>query len=103
MVREDPDSVSKEFDELAPDADETVRAALAERYAPTIAHAIRDYPWLTDPGRHLSKSLEVTRNTVVESLTVLYNPAQLDVLTRASVIAGALLEIDQATKDEHAS
>ncbi|WP_104167737.1 MerR family transcriptional regulator [Arthrobacter sp. SX1312] len=102
MVREDTDPVSKEFDELAPDADETVRAALAERYAPTIAHAIRDYSWLTDPGKHLSKGLEVTQNTVIESLTALYNPAQLDVLAKASVIAGGLLKIEQATKDERA-
>ncbi|WP_043442346.1 MerR family transcriptional regulator [Arthrobacter sp. L77] len=102
MVTEDSESVSREFDELAADADETVRAALATRYAPTIADAIRDYPWLTDPGKHLSKSLEVTQSTVVESLTALYSPAQLDVLARASVIASGLLKIELATKDEHA-
>ncbi|WP_247828980.1 MerR family transcriptional regulator [Arthrobacter antioxidans] len=101
MVRAEPDYVTKEFDELPPDADETARADLAERYAPTIAHALRDYPWLLDPKEHLSKSLEVTQNTVVESLTALYNPAQLDVLARASVIAGGLLKKERGTKDEN--
>ncbi|MHA7145808.1 MerR family transcriptional regulator [Arthrobacter sp. TmT3-37] len=100
MIRQDPESPGREFDELAPDADEPARAKLAERYAPTIVDAIRNYPWLTEPGKHLSKSLEVTRNTVVESIAALYNPAQLDVLARASVIAGTILERERGTTDE---
>ena len=100
MIRQDPESPGREFDELAPDADEPARAELAERYAPTIVDAIRNYPWLTEPGKHLSKSLEVTRNTVVESIAALYNPAQLDVLARASVIAGTILEKERGTTDE---
>ncbi len=103
MIRQDPESPGREFDQLAPDADETARAELAERYAPTIADAIRDYPWLTDPGKHLSKGLTVTRDTVLESLTALYNPAQLDVLARASVIAGGILEKERVAKDEQAT
>ncbi|WP_104180634.1 MerR family transcriptional regulator [Arthrobacter sp. B0490] len=101
MVRQDPESPSREFDALAPDADETVRADLAERYAPTIADAIRNYPWLIHPEKHLSKSPEVTQKTVVESLTALYNAAQRDVLARASVIAGGLLKKEQGTEDGH--
>lgn len=100
MIRQDPESPGREFDELAPDADEPARTELAERYAPTIVDAIRNYPWLTEPGKHLSKSLEVTRNTVVESIAALYNPAQLDVLARASVIAGTILEKERGTADE---
>ncbi|WDF33715.1 hypothetical protein PTW37_01935 [Arthrobacter agilis] len=53
-----------------------------------------------EPGKHLAKSLDVTRNTVGESLSALYNPAQLDVLARASVIAGATLKKDRATTNE---
>ena len=100
MVRADPESASKEFDALPPDADETARAELAERYAPVIARAIRDYPWVMDPGKHLSKSLETTQNTVVESIMALYNPAQRDVLARASVIAGGIIREEQTTEDD---
>lgn len=103
MIREDPESPGREFDALAPDADEPARAELAERYAPTIAKALRDYPWLTEPGKHLSKSVEVTRNTVVESLAALYNPAQLDVLARASALAGVALAEEQVTAGKQTS
>lgn len=91
MVATDPDALTKELDSLSPDADETVRQDLAERYAPTIARALRDYPWLSDQAGHTTKSERVTRDTVAESIVALYNPAQRDVLYRASNIAHGLV------------
>ncbi len=90
MITTDPDALTHELDSLPPDADETVRQDLAERYAPTIARALKDYPWLSDQAGHITKSARVTQDTVVESIMALYNPAQRDVLARASNIAHGL-------------
>lgn len=91
MVEADSsDPLTKELDSLAPDADEAVRQDLAERYAPTIARALKDYPWLSDQESHTTKSARVTQDTIVESIVALYNPAQRDVLARASNIAHGL-------------
>lgn len=87
MVEADTDSVSKEIDALTPEADEATRQRLAERLAPTIARSLMEYPWLTDPAKHLSKSEQVTQQTVIEAVVELYNPAQRDVLRRASILA----------------
>ncbi|MVA75149.1 MerR family transcriptional regulator [Auraticoccus sp. F435] len=96
MLESEPDDVSQEFDGLAADADEATRQALAERYAVTLAQHLADYPWLRDPGEHPSKGERVTRETFLESVVALYNPAQLDVLGRASVIASGLVDGDPA-------
>ncbi len=91
MQEADPYELSADLDALAPDADETVRQELAERYAPTIAKALKDYSWLSNPAGHVTKSAAVTRDTVVEAIRALYNPAQRDVIVRASIIADGLL------------
>ncbi|TDK23675.1 MerR family transcriptional regulator [Arthrobacter crusticola] len=90
-MQEAEGELSADLDALAPDADESVRQELAERYAPTIAKALKDYSWLSDPKGHVTKSAEVTRDTVVEAIQALYNPAQRDVIARASIIANGLL------------
>jgi DNA-binding transcriptional MerR regulator len=87
MLEADTDSVSKEVDALPPDADEETRQRLAERLAPSIARNLAEYPWLTDPAAHLSKSEQVTQQTFIEAVVELYNTAQLDVLRRASILA----------------
>ena len=78
------------FDQLPSDADEGVRAELAERYAVTLARVLGECPWLTDPTRHLLKSARVTGATINESVAALLNPAQLDVLRRAMGMAQQL-------------
>ncbi|GIF52080.1 DNA-binding transcriptional MerR regulator [Asanoa ferruginea] len=93
MVEADTDSLSKEIDALPPDADEATRQRLAEQLAPTIARNLIDYPWLTDPAHHLSKSEHVTQETFIEAVVELYNTAQLDVLRRASILAHEQLRI----------
>lgn len=91
MLAEEPEGASMEFDALPADADEQTRARLAESYGETLARHLRDYPWLSDPKAHLSRSPNVTRDTFVESVSALYNSAQLDVMGRASLIAQALI------------
>jgi hypothetical protein len=93
MVAAD-DPVSGEIDTLPADADEATRQRIAEKFAPVLARLLADYPWLSDPAGRLSKSEHVTRQTVVEAVTGLYNPAQIDVLGRASVLAQKLLRDD---------
>lgn len=90
MIESEPDDASREFDTLSPDADDATRQRVAERFGATIAQALASYPWLNDPAQHLIKSPAVTEDTFVESVAALYNPAQLDVLIRANVIAKEL-------------
>lgn len=79
--------LGKQIDTLAADADEVTRELLAARLAPTLLRHLVDYPWLINPVRHLSKGARVARLTFVEALAALYNPAQIDVLTRAGRLA----------------
>lgn len=88
MVHSEPDGANAEFDALPPDADETTRQRVARALAPLLAQHLSDFPWLLQPAEHLSKGLRVTQETFLEVVTALYNEAQLDVLGRASVLAG---------------
>lgn len=92
MIEAESDAAGAEFESLAPDADEPTRIRLGEHFGPVIAQLMIDYPWLVTPGAHVLKGEHVTRETVNESVTVLYNPAQLDVMARAGIIANALIK-----------
>ncbi|GAA1428705.1 MerR family transcriptional regulator [Microlunatus lacustris] len=87
MVEAEPADAGVEFDALPATADEATRQRVAETLAPQLAQNLSDYPWLSDPAAHLSKGLEVTRETFLETVRELFNQAQLDVLARAGVIA----------------
>ncbi|GII94360.1 helix-turn-helix domain-containing protein [Sinosporangium siamense] len=87
IVEADIGSIGADIDALTPDADEATRQRLAERLAPILAQHLIDYPWLSDPAAHLSKSEHVTRQTFTEALIELYSTAQLDVLHRAGILA----------------
>ncbi|GAB2479767.1 MerR family transcriptional regulator [Promicromonospora xylanilytica] len=87
MAEADSDNLSADIDQLPADADEETRRALAERLARTLRQNFIDYPWLTDPAAHLSKNVLVTAETFAEAVAELYNPAQLDVLSRANALA----------------
>lgn len=87
MVEAEPEDANVEFDALSPDADDATRQRVAETMAVQIAQQLSDYPWLTQPGQHLSKGPRVAYETFVETVTELYNEAQLDVLGRASALA----------------
>ncbi|MCR2825767.1 MerR family transcriptional regulator [Microbacterium sp. zg.Y909] len=92
MVEVDAESgaVGDEVSALPAEADEATRQRLAERLAPTLARNLIDYPWLTDPAARVSRGTRgarVTHQTFVEAVAELYNPAQIDVLTRAGLLA----------------
>ena len=92
MVEVEPDALSKAVDTLPADADEATRQDLAERLAPSLAESLIAYPWMNDPASLLSKSEHVTPQTFVDAVVELYNPAQLDVLYRASMLARKQIE-----------
>lgn len=87
MLESDPADVRADFDALPPDADEQTRIRMAERYAVGLAHDLTTYPWLQDPLAHHRGRPQMTWEAVAESVAALYNPAQLDVIARAHVIA----------------
>ncbi len=101
MIDVEPDAASVEFDALTPDADDAVRQRVAEALAPQLARHLDDYPWLSQPSGHVSKSLRVTQETFLETVVELYNEAQLDVLGRASILAGQRADTDAAPSEPH--
>ncbi|MDP9796113.1 DNA-binding transcriptional MerR regulator [Catenuloplanes nepalensis] len=100
MVEEDTGPVTEELDNLPADADEATRQRLAEKVAPVIAQNITDYPWLTEPGARLTGNEQETRQTFIDAVTTLYNPAQIDVLTRASLLAHEQIRLSRAGRSE---
>lgn len=93
MVEDDVDAeaVGDEIEALPADADEASRQRLAEILAPVLARNLQEYAWLSDPSGHLSKSESVTRQTFIEAIVELYNPAQIDVLVRAVALADGMV------------
>jgi DNA-binding transcriptional MerR regulator len=92
MLEAESDAADVEFENLAPDADEQTRTRLSEQLGPGLAQLLADYPWLLDQAPRSLKGAGVVRETVDESVRVTYNPAQLDVLARAGVIARQLTD-----------
>ncbi|GGA54485.1 transcriptional regulator, MerR family protein [Pseudoclavibacter endophyticus] len=90
MVETESDDGNAEFEALTADADDEARQRIAEMLAPAISQHITAYPWLSDPTEHLSKGPRVTAQTFLETVTELFNEAQLDVLGRASALAREL-------------
>lgn len=82
-------SVAQEIDRLPASADSATRERLATDLAPVIAQNLKDHPWIMSPVDHLARGERVTRVAFVEAVTELYNPAQLDVFTRAGALARA--------------
>ena len=87
MVETDTDAISEALSALPPDADESTRQGLAERMAPGLLQSFIDYPWMNDPLARLSKGDRMTKQTFIDSVVELYNPAQLDVIKRAGILA----------------
>ena len=99
MVEAEPAETSLEFNALPVTADDSTRQQLAETLAPQLAQNLSDYPWLRDQTGHQSKGPKITQETVLETIVELFNPAQLDVLARASVIATQQLRERAATAE----
>lgn len=86
MVEAESDEADAEFNALPADADEATRQRLAELIAPALAQHQAEFPWLTDPERRLPKGRAMSEESIIEAVVELYNPAQLDVLARASML-----------------
>lgn len=93
MIEDDlaTNSVSREVDALEADADEATRRRLGEALAPWLAKQMRDYAWLREPGAQMISGAAFSTQAMVETMVELYNPAQLDVFGRASLLAQELL------------
>ncbi|MGO1539194.1 MAG: MerR family transcriptional regulator [Leucobacter sp.] len=91
-VDETVDRIGVQVQLLSPDADEVSRERLVRLLAPIFAQNMTEYPWLRNQSEHLSRSERVVRQTLSEAVAELYNPAQRDVLERASRAAFELLE-----------
>lgn len=102
LVAEDVESnpASREVDDLAPDADEATRQRLAEAIAPSMAKNLTDYPWLREPGSRFSTSEDASERTIIAAVLELYNPAQLDVFHRASLLARELVDAQDSTPEK---
>lgn len=103
MVEVDAEAaaVGDEINALSADADEATRKRLAVRLAPTLLQHLIEYPWLSDPVGRLSKSEHVTRQTFIEAVAELYNPAQIDVLARAGILAEEQMQARRTTSADH--
>ncbi|GAB3047568.1 MerR family transcriptional regulator [Sediminivirga luteola] len=73
---------SEEFDALPADADEETRHRLAEQLAPQTADLLAQHPLPADARPGSIRERELFARTVIEAMTDLYNPAQLDVIAR---------------------
>lgn len=93
MTEADDVQLAAEVDGLPADADDETRQDLITRLAPTIARNLVDYPWLSDPASRVTGGRHGAAETFVDAVIELYNPAQLDVLGRASLLA---IELAQA-------
>lgn len=71
-----------DFDFIPADADAATRAAVASGYAAHVAQLMVDFPALASPDRHVVEGLTNAKATLHAALEDLYNPAQLDVLSR---------------------
>lgn len=71
-----------DFDFLAADADEPTRVDVARRYGAVVASRVEDFPALGNPDVHVLGAVTSARTLLDRALDELYNPAQLDVLSR---------------------
>ena len=99
MVEADTDALSEALTALPADADESSRQVLAERMVPGLVRNFINYPWMNDPLARLSHGDRMTRQTFLDSVAELYNPAQLDVISRAGRLARERLAADNTRSD----
>ncbi|MCJ0893111.1 MerR family transcriptional regulator [Rhodococcus sp. ARC_M12] len=87
IIESDDDAATIAFEALPADADEDTRTRLADEFADTIAKALVEYPWMSEPNSRLMGSPSLAGEAIAETIREFYNTAQLDVLLRATVIA----------------
>lgn len=87
MTEGDAITLAADIEALPADADEGARLILIDRLAATLTQNFVDYPWLRDPASHLPRGGRDAAETLARAVVELYNPAQLDVFVRASILA----------------
>lgn len=87
MTADESDDTGPDLDGLPADADEQTRQELAGRIAVVLARNLTEYPWMNNPAAARTASGHLTAEKVGEVLAELYNPAQLDVIMRAGILA----------------
>lgn len=97
------DASTVELDQLTVDADEATRERLARDVAASMVESLRRYPWLMAPQPHLLRDERTTAETWRESVLTLYNPAQTDVIWRASRLATEQVATDAGGHPEPAT
>ena len=84
MMRQTPDDpAAVDLDNLAADASEEARQALAERLVPYIRAVREANPGLDDSRADAPHGKRFADKVIDDAMAELYNPAQLDVLRRA--------------------
>ncbi|BBX09717.1 hypothetical protein [Mycolicibacterium gadium] len=84
MMRQTPDDpAAADLDNLAADASEETRQALAERLVPYIRAVREANPGLDDSRADAPRGKRFADKVIDDAMAELYNPAQLDVLRRA--------------------
>ncbi|MFJ8255293.1 hypothetical protein [Streptomyces sp. NPDC094466] len=80
MLREDPDAVAQELDDLP--ADGPTRQDLAERLVPYVRALHVKHPGLDDLSSDAPRGPEHTAQTIGRAITDLYSSAQVVVMRR---------------------
>ncbi|WP_280384158.1 MerR family transcriptional regulator [Nocardia wallacei] len=83
------DPAGADFDELPADADERTRAELAARLVPFVRSLYREHPGLRTMSADAPRGESFAQRTFGKAVADLYNPAQVDVLRRVSVLLEA--------------
>ncbi|TCP45809.1 DNA-binding transcriptional MerR regulator [Tamaricihabitans halophyticus] len=76
------DPVGLEFENLPADADERARVDLAERLVPLVQAIYREHPDLLTAPMDAPRGEQYATKNVRKAMVDIYNPAQVDVLTR---------------------
>lgn len=105
MHNEPRTALDSELDTLGPDADRATRVDLAERFAPQMRRLMDKYPRLADPASRAPHGSVSAKDTIAVAMRDLYNPAQLEVIYRAHLIAAGanaeLAALDTALEEPH--
>jgi DNA-binding transcriptional MerR regulator len=85
LMRDLPeDPAASQLDTLPADADDATRQDLADRLAPHIRSVREAHPGLIDSRSDAPRGSRFAEKTIADAMVDLYNPAQLDVLRRAT-------------------
>ena len=88
-----------EFDQLPPDAPAEVRQRLAEAFFPLVREGFEKHPVLENPLAHSPRGQRYAWSVVGQTLSEVYNEAQLDVMVRLNSMLTAGRDADEDRGD----